>query len=106
MSPFSHVARETSYAALVALLLTACKTAGTQAPVQPASPAAPASSPNPGLAVAPWDSLAPERDSLARQVLATLAGKENVPAESVFKNIQLPALKRRPAAQILGVMSQ
>jgi hypothetical protein len=44
------------------------------------------------------------RDSLMNKVLASIAGQENVPAESVFTNIQI--LKGVPAARLVRIMGQ
>ena len=41
----------------------------------------------PPPAPAPIDSFVAERDSLMKEVLQHIAGRENAPAESVFKNI-------------------
>jgi hypothetical protein len=51
----------------------------------------------------PGDTMATERDSLMNVVLKKIAGKEQVAAESVFKDIQL--LKGRPAGQIPRIMN-
>ena len=57
--------------------------------------------PAPG-AGAPWDSLASVRDSLVRTVMASIAGREQMPAESVFKEIRV--LKGMPAGRLVRVM--
>jgi hypothetical protein len=44
------------------------------------------------------------RDSLMSKVLASIAGQENVPAESVFTNIQI--FKGVPAARVVRIMGQ
>src|SRR5947208_15569646 len=49
------------------------------------------------------DSFAAERDSIAKAVLADIAGKENMPAESVFKNIKI--FKKMPAGRLVNVMN-
>ena len=51
----------------------------------------------------PGDSTAAERDSLMNEVLKTIAGKEAMAAESVFKDIQI--FKGRPAGSIPRVMN-
>jgi hypothetical protein len=51
----------------------------------------------------PVDSFARERDSLMNVILAGLKGRENAPAESVFKNIR--ALKGMPAGRLARVMN-
>ncbi len=49
------------------------------------------------------DSLnAAERDSLMKEVLKSIAGQENVPAESVFMNIKI--FKGVPAARVVRIM--
>jgi hypothetical protein len=49
------------------------------------------------------DSFASERDSLMKEVLEHIAGRETVPAESVFKNIKI--LTGVPAGQVLRIMN-
>jgi hypothetical protein len=44
------------------------------------------------------------RDSLMQVVLASIAGKENMPAESVFKNIQI--FKGVPAGRVVNIMGR
>jgi hypothetical protein len=44
------------------------------------------------------------RDSLTKIVLASIAGKENMPAESVFKNIKI--LKGVTAGRLVNIMSR
>lgn len=51
----------------------------------------------------PGDTMATERDSLMNVVLKKIAGKEQVAAESVFKDIQL--FKGRPAGSIPRAMN-
>jgi hypothetical protein len=51
----------------------------------------------------PGDSTAAERDSLMNVVMKNIAGKEQMPAESVFKDIQM--FKGRPAGDIPRVMN-
>src|SRR5258706_11489195 len=51
----------------------------------------------------PGDTMATERDSLMNVVLKKIAGKENVAAESVFKDIQI--FKGRPAGSIPRAMN-
>lgn len=43
-------------------------------------------------------------DRLAQQVLKSIAGHENEPAEQVFMDIRIESLKRVPAAQFVGIM--
>ncbi|MCC6650964.1 MAG: c-type cytochrome, partial [Candidatus Eisenbacteria bacterium] len=56
-----------------------------------------------GMMGAPVDSFAAERDSLMKVVLERIAGRENAPAESVFKNIKV--MKGRTAAQVVRSMN-
>jgi len=49
------------------------------------------------------DSFATERDSLMNEVLQHIAGRENAPAESVFKNIKM--FKGFPAGRLMRVMN-
>jgi hypothetical protein len=51
----------------------------------------------------PGDTTAAERDSLMNVVMKSIAGKEQMPAESVFKDIQ--SMKGRPAGSIPRVMN-
>ena len=70
----------------------------------PAPPGLPAGAP--GLrppAPAPVDSFVADRDSLMKVVLQRIAGREDMPAESVFKNIK--AFKGVPAGRILRIMN-
>jgi hypothetical protein len=62
-------------------------------------PAAPTATPAP----APIDTFAAQRDSMMNAVLATISGRENAPAESVFKNIKV--MKGMPAGRLLRVMN-
>ena len=52
---------------------------------------------------APIDTFAAERDSTMNAVLASIAGRENAPADSVFKNIKV--MKGMPAGRLLRVMN-
>ena len=44
-------------------------------------------------------------DRFAKQLLEKIAGRENEPAEKVFKNIQIPWLKSTPAGRFLRIMN-
>jgi hypothetical protein len=104
--------------ASVALLTVACvATSNTATPsTTPAAVVVPVSTPtnvNPtgprpplsDSARARRDSInAFRRDSLMRVVLASIAGKENMPAESVFKNIQI--FKGVPAGRVVNIMGR
>ncbi len=87
----------------------------TQAPAPSAvpAPAAPTSQPaaaqrQPGLTpeqtAARNDSLEKDRTIHVNEVLALIKGKEEMPAEQVFKNIQV--FEGRTAAQLLNVMNR
>lgn len=52
---------------------------------------------------APIDSFVAERDSLTKDILQHIAGRENAPAESVFKNIKM--FKGMPAGRIPRIMN-
>jgi hypothetical protein len=56
-----------------------------------------------GAQAAPADTNAARRDSLMNAVLATIAGRERMPAESVFKNIKV--MQQVPAGRLLRVMN-
>jgi photosynthetic reaction center cytochrome c subunit len=82
------------------------------APAAPAAPSTPAPPPAPPAGMGPppdvpviafVDSFAAERDSFANLVMEHIAGKENAPAESVFKNIK--NLKGMPAARLVRAMN-
>ena len=62
-------------------------------------PSAPPTQP----AAALGDTAAAERDSLMKVVLARIAGREDAPAESVFKNIRV--FKGMPAGRMLRIMN-
>jgi hypothetical protein len=70
-----------------------------------ASPRMPATGPGSPvrMAAAPVDSFVAERDSLMNDVLQRIAGRENAPAESVFKNIKV--LKGVPAGRLPRIMN-
>jgi hypothetical protein len=95
-------------AALSATLGVACKTtpkATSSAPTPSTSTAQSA----PGQPAGPARRIPPSRDSLAklravyvRQVMASIAGRENQPAEQVFKNVQV--LKGITAAELVHKM--
>ena len=54
-------------------------------------------------AAPPSDSVAASRDRYAREVLASIAGRENLPADSVFRNIKV--LKGVPAGRLVRMMN-
>jgi hypothetical protein len=53
--------------------------------------------------VAPVDSFAAQRDSMMRAVLREIAGREDAPAESVYKDIRI--FKGMPAARVARIMN-
>lgn len=84
------------------MLLATASLLGPAGLAAPATPA-PAPAPAPAVVGAPVDSFAAERDSLMKDVLSRIAGRENAPAESVFKNIKL--FKGVPAGRIPRMMN-
>ncbi len=91
--------------ALVSTLLALCALLGGPRPAASQGPG-PGGAGGPGrppgmMAMAP-DSFAAERDSLIQLVLERIKGRENSPAESVFKNIKV--MKGRTAQQLLRSM--
>ena len=50
------------------------------------------------------DSIAKDRDKLYNEALAKIAGRENQPAESVYKNIKI--FQGTPANRLLRIMAQ
>ncbi len=50
------------------------------------------------------DSIAKDREKLYNEELAYIAGRDNQPAESVYKNIKL--FKGQPAGRVLRIMAQ
>jgi hypothetical protein len=76
-------------------------------PIAAAPPPAPAPAATPVTLPAPMpalvDSFVAERDSLMKEVLEHIAGRENAPAESVFKNIKV--LKGMPAGRLPRLMN-
>jgi hypothetical protein len=85
---------------------------GTPPPSGPPAQTPPPGGPPPGGMQRPpggtpmpvaTDSFAQERDSIAKEVLRSIAGKENMPAESVFKNIKI--MKGVPAGRLVNIMN-
>jgi hypothetical protein len=74
--------------------------AGT--PVAPAPAAAP-SGPGSATTVAAHDSVSVRRDSMAARALRSIAGREQQPAESVYRNIKV--FKTMPAGRLIRVMN-
>jgi len=79
----------------------------SQMPPPPGGPGAPAGAPGgPGGAnfmPAATDSFAAERDSLTNDLLQHIAGREDAPAESVFKNLKV--IKGVSASRLLRMMN-
>ena len=100
-------------ASSIAILVYACATAPTTTNPSPASNTQVAQGqPGPGGQRGPLtdsarrvrDSVtAARRDSGAAGVLRSIAGRENLPAESVFKNIKI--LKGVPAGRLVNIMN-
>jgi hypothetical protein len=74
----------------IAMMVYACATA-------------PGGSPNPSPSQPTAQTNAVHRDSAAAFVLRSIAGHENEPAESVFKNIKI--FKGVPAARLVNIMN-
>ena len=62
-----------------------------------------AQAPAPAPSLAPVDSFTASRDSLMQVVLKSIAGREDAPAESVFKNIK--TLRGVPAGRLVRIMN-
>ncbi len=86
---------------------------GTAATVAPSVSTPPAGGPaigpqQPGMTpeqmAARNDSLVKDRQGHVNEVLAEIAGKEQMPAEQVYKNIQM--FKGMPAARLLAIMNR
>ena len=82
----------------VAMKIHGSADVATQQPVPPqAQPSVtPRASVNPNQEI---------NDRFAKQLSDKIAGRENEPAEKVFKNIQIPWLKNTPAARFLRIMN-
>jgi hypothetical protein len=87
-----------SVASVISLTLVAC----TQAP--PSSTPVPVQATAATLAPASNDSLVKDRTQHANEVLASIVGKEELPAEQVYKNIQL--FKGLPAGRLVAIMNR
>ena len=70
------------------LLIASCATAPTPPPQSPKKP-----------------SVQEINDRYAQQVLKSIAGHENDPAEKVFMDIRIPQLKNVPAARFINIMN-
>jgi hypothetical protein len=81
-----------------AIAVWACASSGPVRPATPATVTAP-----PASAPVPVDTVAAERDRLAKEVLATIAGRENEPAGQVFKNVK--NLGAVPAGRLVAIMN-
>jgi len=88
--------------ALIALLAGLCVACARQAPA-PSTTAA-AASPAATSTSTRADSIVAERDRFAKEVLASIKGRENTPAESVFVNLKV--LGGFPAANLVRAMDQ
>ncbi|HZK78815.1 MAG TPA: c-type cytochrome [Gemmatimonadaceae bacterium] len=82
---------------------------GTAATVGPAAGVAPGAAatspgPTPEQIAARNDSLVKDRTMHVNEVLAQIAGKEQMPAEQVYKNIQM--FKGMPAQRLLAIMNR
>ena len=55
--------------------------------------------------VPPKETVQETNDRLAQQVLKSIAGHENEPAEQVFMDIEIEWLKKVPAARFINIMN-
>jgi hypothetical protein len=55
--------------------------------------------------VPPKESVQETNDRLAQQVLKSIAGHENEPAEQVFMDIRIESLKKVPAGRFVNIMN-
>ena len=78
------------------LLLAAVCAPAPQSPPPVAAPAVAPARTNPNQEI---------NDRLAKQISDRIAGHENEPAEQVFKNIQIPWLKKTPAGRFVRIMN-
>jgi Photosynthetic reaction centre cytochrome C subunit len=87
----------------VLVLTLACATAAPPRPAPAAAPpaATPVAAPRPGGI--PPNPNQEANDQVAKAVLERIAGRENEPAEQVFKNIQ--SMKGMPAGRLVRVMN-
>jgi hypothetical protein len=87
-------------AATTILVAAACTSRSSQRLPESGAPAAAA--PAAAAAAGGVDSNAARRDSAAARVLRSIAGREEQPAESVFRNIKV--LKGVPAGRVVRIM--
>ena len=97
-------------AVLIAMTFVACRHGGGAAGPRPGTVST-ISAPSGGGPATPARRVPPSRDSLARlragyvaQVMTSIAGRENEPADRVFKNVQV--LKGLTAVQLVDVMDK
>jgi Photosynthetic reaction centre cytochrome C subunit len=90
---------------LAAVACTPAPAPSSPAPIQgTAATVAPAQGMTPAEIAARNDSLVKDRTEHVNEVLARIAGKEQLPAEQVYKNIQL--FKGMPAGRLLNIMNR
>src|SRR5215470_18575551 len=75
------------------------------APAPPQKPAVSPPPPKPAVAPALTNPNQAVNDRFAKEVSASIAGRENEPAEKVFKNIQMPWMKTTPAGRLIAIMN-
>jgi len=97
-----------SVASLVLVTLVACAQPPSSSSPSPVPGAAPAASPGPRMTpeqiAARNDSLQKDRQMHVDKILKQIAGKEELPAEQVYQNIE--TLKGMPAGRLLNVMNR
>lgn len=110
MLPPRRIALLSMIASAVAAFACGSSSAATTTTATPAP--TPAQGPNrapmpmgttPAFASPPADSFAPLRARAVEAMMQRIAGKENMPAESVFTNVKV--LRRVPAGRLLGIMN-
>lgn len=102
--------RRIAVSSAIALVVAALACGGSMTPsastaAAPAAAAAPATTDQlePAFPPAPPDTSAAIRSRAVEMMMQRIAGKENMPAESAFTNVQV--FKRVPAGRFLGIMN-
>ena len=82
------------------IVTSAAQQPQTQTPTQPPAQATPQAAATPATPLSPTQEI---NNRFVKQISESIAGKENLPAEQVFKNIQ--HLKGVPAGRLLRIMN-
>ena len=93
-------------ASVVVMAIAGCTQANVSSSPAPVTAPPPAAAPAAATVAANpvTDSLVKDRTQHVNEVLATITGKEDLPAEQVFKNIKM--LKGMPASRVLAIMNR